>query len=80
MVDEMVNAVPVPLDTLCPRLALRAWLDRLLMPGRSTPELADAKQGGLHRADERVPPYRPMAEVVTALVGADEAAPAIVPE
>ncbi|MFB7505894.1 MULTISPECIES: TetR/AcrR family transcriptional regulator [Streptomyces] len=79
-VDEMVTAVPVLLDTLCPRLALRAWLDRLLMLGRSTPELAGAMRAATAALTEACrEPYRPLMEAMTALVGANEAARTIVP-
>jgi AcrR family transcriptional regulator len=79
-VDDLVAAVPVLLDALCPRLALRAWLERLLSLGRGAPEFADAMNGAAGELTEQCrKAYLPLLGALSALVGANEEAGTIAP-
>ncbi|MFJ5036069.1 TetR/AcrR family transcriptional regulator [Streptomyces sp. NPDC088560] len=79
-VDELVTAVPALLDTRGPLPALRAWLDHLLGLGWSTPELADVMRGAAAAMTEECrEPYKPLAEALSVLIGANQAAGTIVP-
>ncbi|MEV0175541.1 helix-turn-helix domain-containing protein [Streptomyces sp. NPDC050803] len=78
-VDAMVGAVPALLDVLAPQLALRAWLERLLYLGRSTPEFADAMSLATGVPSEQCSPaYLLLLDALSALVKANEAAGTIV--
>ncbi|MFF4836317.1 TetR/AcrR family transcriptional regulator [Streptomyces sp. NPDC001315] len=79
-VDELVSAVPALLSTLCPPLALRAWLERLLSVGRCTPEFADAMSGATGALTEQCrQAYQPLLDALSALVAANRTAGTIVP-
>ncbi|MFD7283991.1 TetR/AcrR family transcriptional regulator [Streptomyces sp. NPDC059862] len=79
-VDELVTSVPALLSTLCPPLALRAWLQRLLSVGTSTPGFADAMSGTAGTLTEQCrQAYRPLLDALSALVDANEATGTIVP-
>ncbi|GGJ67315.1 TetR/AcrR family transcriptional regulator [Streptomyces brasiliensis] len=79
-VDGLVTAVPVLLDSLCPRLALRAWLERLLSLGRRAPEFADAMSGATGEPTRQCrEAYLPLLGALSALVSANEAAGTIAP-
>ncbi|MER7930708.1 TetR/AcrR family transcriptional regulator [Streptomyces sp. NPDC096057] len=74
-VEELVTAVPVLLDALCPSLALRAWLGRLVELGRCTPEFAGAVHGAAGSPTELCgQAHQPLLDALTTLVDANEAA------
>ncbi|MFG1663928.1 TetR/AcrR family transcriptional regulator [Streptomyces sp. Y7] len=79
-VEELVSAVPHLLSALCPPLALRTWLQRMLDVGACTPEFADAMStaGGVLTEQCRQA-YQPLLEALSALVEANEKAGTIVP-
>ncbi|MFD7135247.1 TetR/AcrR family transcriptional regulator [Streptomyces sp. NPDC059894] len=75
-VEAVVDAMPGLLAALCPSLALRAWLERLLTLGRYEPEFADALAGvaaGVPTEQCRQA-CRPLLDALTALVDANEKA------
>ncbi|MET7694909.1 helix-turn-helix domain-containing protein [Streptomyces sp. NPDC005483] len=79
-VEELAGAVPVLLDALCPPVALRAWLKRLLDVGGCTPEFAGAMStAGDVLTQQCRQAYQPLLDALTALVAANEAAGTIVP-
>ncbi|MEU1268555.1 TetR/AcrR family transcriptional regulator [Streptomyces sp. NPDC005799] len=74
-VEELTTAVPALLSTLCPSLALRAWLGRLVELGRCTPEFASAVHGATGTPTELCrQAHQPLLDALTALVDANEAA------
>ncbi|MFF4796234.1 TetR/AcrR family transcriptional regulator [Streptomyces sp. NPDC001276] len=65
-VEELVNAVPALLKTLCPPLALRAWLERLLALGRYAPEFADAMSEATGMLTKQCrQPYQPLLDALS---------------
>ncbi len=79
-VDELVTAVPALLSTLCPSLALRVWLERLLSVGTRTPVFADVMSGATGVLTEQCrQAYRPLLDALSTLVEANEAVGTIVP-
>ncbi|MGW0812846.1 TetR/AcrR family transcriptional regulator [Streptomyces viridiviolaceus] len=79
-VEGLVAAGPALLGVLSPPLALRAWLERLLNLGRSTPEFAAALEPATGtRPGECDDARRPLLGALSALVSANESVGTITP-